>query len=522
MSEVNLQVLADFINVFRGNEDGHGVHEYKELTIEGKKEEGSSYTNNTETVTSDMYKEHLQGKKGLGLSPIMRDDSCLFAVLDVDIYESSIINQIVKVIYTFNFPIYPFKSKSGGLHIYIFFTEAIKAKNVRSLCQRFVSLLLLDKKTEIFPKQDTLVSGSIGNWINLPYYDCECGRTGLIGRDYKVLTIQEALYTINARKFDYGDKDIYFNQIPLNDAPPCLQAIYLKGETDKRNQYMFNIARYYKTKYGDDFEKYVVSANDMLRRPLALDELVKTAISSHKRKDYAYTCKEEPLCSLCQHKECMNREYGIDNDDIPEISFEEFIKYESDPPSYEWKVNGKTLKFYSESEIINQARFRELCFRNVHMLPPKMSDRAWTKIINTALTNVIIKVVNEEDDFSPGALFKQYLAEFLNRNPAASKEQVALERVYKDIDRDCFVFMGKSLLHYMIIQKQFRYFQPTEMYTRLRDLGGDSIKYSLGNKGYVRVFILPVSALKKFVNNAAIDDCKVNFLDKEEFKDKDF
>ena len=38
------------------------------------------------------------------------------------------------------------------------------------------------------------------------------------------------------------------------------------------------------------------------------------------------------------------------------------------------------MKFYNEADIINQSKFRELCFRNIHKLPFRMKDEQWTKI----------------------------------------------------------------------------------------------------------------------------------------------
>jgi len=57
----------------------------------------------------------------------------------------------------------PCRSKSGGLHLYLFFLEALPAELVDAKLKQFVTWLGLSKETERFPKQTHLEPEDTGN-----------------------------------------------------------------------------------------------------------------------------------------------------------------------------------------------------------------------------------------------------------------------------------------------------------------------------------------------------------------------
>lgn len=511
---ISTQILFDFIDIFKGNQNGYGVHVYGK-SVKGKKEEGGKSFTVMEPITESLYKEHLEGKKGLGISPIDDKGFCNFSVIDYDCYKTKQITPIVDLIYQHDLPIFPFWSKSKGLHIYIFYKEKIKAKEAIHISKIFVTILGLPSNIEIFPKQTTLKKNSIGTFINLPYYNFADAAAKLIGPSGDV-DIEEAIMHIQERTLKKEDIKSYLDNLPLADAPPCLQSIYLLGETSSRNEYLFSLARYLKTKFGDDFEYELVKANENLDRKLTINELQDTIISTHKKKDYAYRCSVEPLCSNCNKFICKQRQYGVGGQEISDLSYEDFIQYQTDPPYYSWKINGKDLKFYNETDIINQAEFRKLCFRFVRVLPFRIKEMNWTKIVNTALDNMIIKDVEEVDDISPGALFKGYLVEFLeDRVHAVNKEQIQIHRVYKDDENMQYVFKSKRLIHFLVHEKQFRHFGQVEIQDRLKEMGGCSKRYYLSQElGCTRAWLLPYVALNKFIDAKPKKKFEIDFTKK--------
>lgn len=429
----------------------------------------------------------------------------------------------LETINNYNIPSLPFKSKSGGLHLYVFFAQPVLVKRARGYINRIRSLLGLNIKTEIFPKQETIVAGQIGNWINLPYYNYEETKQYLYKYDMTPYTLEEALKEIRSKIQTEETITEFFEGLPLNDAPPCLQSIYLKKYTDYRNEYLFSLAGYFKSKHGDDFEYKLAEANNDLLKPLPIEELTKTIISTHKKKDYTYKCSNDPIASLCDKDICKYREYGIGGDEINQLSYEDFIQYTTDPPYYEWIINGQSLKFYNEIDIIQQQKFRMLCFRKLHVLPNRLKEIKWTRIINNALENLIVKEITDLEDISPGALFKEYLTDFLEkRTLAKNKEQILVGRVFKDDKINCYVFKAKNLIDFLMNQKKFYYYGSTEIHDKLTVLGGYAKRYYINkNQGTKRVWLLPYDGLKEFVEDEPKkEELEIDF--EEETKNEPF
>lgn len=507
--------VVDFVRTFSGNKKAYGVHIYKKLNVKGQKEEGENYTK-TEELLDDYYTKHLEGKQGLGVIPIREDNKVLFSVIDIDEYENNVL-RVVDMIYKGAMPIVPFRSKSGGLHAYIFYKEPIIAQSAINYTKQFVQLLGLTDQTEIFPKQARLREEQVGNWINLPYYNAENTKQYLISQNHEALTLYEAMDYVKECKQSEENIKSYLETLPLADGPPCLQSIYNSGHTEYRNEYLFSLARYFKTKFGDDFEHKIVEANAQLDKPLPVSEVQRTIIATHKKKDYTYRCNAEPCVSLCNKTVCQSRKYGIGGDTVSNLSYEEFIQYVTDPPYYEWIVNGKSLKFYNELDIINQQAFRQLCFRELHILPGRLKDINWTNIINNALQNVIIRTVDAAEDVSPGSMFKEFLVEFLEKRAQAPiPEHIELDKVYKDEEKQSYIFKPKNLINFLFYQKQFRYYGQTEIQDRLRRLGGRPERYYInGSRKTVRCWSLPYKALLKFVEDEETEKFEVDFTGDE-------
>ena len=514
---VPLILADDFMKMFRGRTTAYGVTVLSGDKSEKGKALGKSWTEASELV-DEAYYAHLNGERGLGLVPITEDSKCFFGVIDVDAYTDN--SSLVHVVYKHNLPIVPIRSKSGGLHLYLFFTEPVAAKDVVRILKLYRILLCLPEKTEIFPKQTQSSEEQIGSWINLPYFDYANTERYVYTPEMKAMTLEEALFTIKRKQKSLEHSVAAIEALPLHDAPPCLQAIYLSGETHARNMYLFSLACYFKAKMGEDYEQALVEANLNLERPLPIAE-VNNIIQSHNKKEYPYKCNDTPLRELCNKALCKMREYGATSGYVSDLTYGELIQWRTDPPYYEWNVNDHILRFYDETEIISQYAFRKLCFRELHTLPMKLKDEHWTRIVNTALENIITKTLEEGDDVSPGALFKEYLMEFLTKRAMAdTKEQIMVDKVYHDTGLKVYFFKPRNLITFLTFQKQFRYFGQTEIHSRLKQMGGKPLRLYVNEKNKnVRVWSLPEKSLYKFVE-VAQDEVAIDFS--EEYKDEAF
>lgn len=510
------QTIEDFRGIFSGNDKAYGVY-HPPKSKEGNKEQGKCYTKEG-IITESIIINHLNGNTGLGIIPIEKDNKTNFVVIDIDEYvDIQILKDIVEVIYAHKMPLIPFCSKSGGLHIYCFFSKPVNSKKAIDMMKRFLGILGLKNNTEVFPKQVN-IKDKIGSWINLPYF----GDTRkMYDKNFNYIDILIAIDSIKKSKVALEELELFFANMVLSDAPPCLQTIYLFGKSKNRNHYLFSLACYYKAKLGEDFHESIHEANRNLKEPLSSSEVTTTIINSHTKKNYTYKCSEAPIVDFCNKKECSKRQYGVSSENISNLSFEEFKQYTTDPPYYTWAINGKELFFHTESDIIQQKKFQELCFRKLHIFPNRLKDITWNKIVNDALRNIIVVEVSEQDSISVGSTFKEFLAEFFEkRSIARNKEQLLTDRIYKDDEKKAYIFRPKNLLIFLIYQKQFREYGQSELQYKLKNLGADSIRYYISKEiGSIRAWFLPYTALEDYINDKLpeIDFSKESLYEDEEF-----
>jgi len=482
--------LNNFKDLFMGNIHNYGLHKYS-FSEDGKKEKGTNNTITNKLVTMVQYQKHLTGKMGLGIIPINEESKCKFAVIDIDVYDKNF-KPYLDAIDRNNFPLIPFYSKSGGLHIYVFFKTLTKAKDAVDRLQKISRILGItlfvkqykNEALEIFPKQIKLNAGQIGNWINLPYYDAEDTKQGLI-RNGSVLNFSEALTIIQMNLTTIEELDILLEDLSFNDAPPCLQTLYLLSMLDEnngRNNYLFSFGVYLKKKDENYFEQAVMNINRTLKTPLETQEVEGTVLSSLRKKDYTYKCTVSPCLDFCDKKICQIRKYGIGKEGgyFSNLIFGNMTQYEAAAPYYEWEVKTqedekfKILRFKNEDEIIKQDTFLKLCFRTLHFLPFKMKQVEWFKLVNQNLIpeNLKILTINEQDDTSPLVRFKHLFYDFLTtRAPANTKGQILAKRVYFDVEKEKYYFRTKDLIEFLYDYKSFKLFTSGEIHGMLRDIG---------------------------------------------------
>lgn len=123
-----------------------------------------------EPLTRREYSAHLAGiGPGLGVAPLRADNTVTFAAIDLDEPDFETAKTMAEFL-----PGTAFieKSRSGNAHIWIFFSDPIEAWVPRGIMREACAAVNM-KHVEIFPKQDKLRVGMVGNYVNLPYYGDE-------------------------------------------------------------------------------------------------------------------------------------------------------------------------------------------------------------------------------------------------------------------------------------------------------------------------------------------------------------
>jgi hypothetical protein len=145
-------MLTDYMKLFLGRTDAWG-------TGRGEVIRGH--------VSADLFDDHLHGRgEGLGIFPLLDDATVNFSVIDLDEpdFESARSMQDLLPGTT-----WLERSRSGNAHVWAFFSEPCEAWVARGLMRE--ATVAIDKpRVEVFPKQDRLMEGMVGNYINLPYF----------------------------------------------------------------------------------------------------------------------------------------------------------------------------------------------------------------------------------------------------------------------------------------------------------------------------------------------------------------
>ena len=532
MSTPQLQ-LADFMDLFSGNTTNYGQHIYK--YVDNGKEEGKNATITNKLLTMEQYKAHLAGEVGLGIIPIDPKGECKFAAIDIDIYDENL-NLYIDAIEANNFPLVPCRSKSGGVHLFLFMQQAVNAKALIDIMNTFVMILGLDlyikqrlnKIIEIFPKQSRTSEKTIGNWINLPYYKVSEPRQYVI-RAGKPLNFDDGLAYMKERRKKLSEVRQFINELTYSDGPPCIQTINLLNIMDKdsgRNNYLFHFGVYLKKKDPDFWEQKLFEVNASIRNPLPKAELEATIINSLRKKDYTYKCLEPPCVNFCRKSLCKTREFGIGKEGgyFSELEYGKLSQIRAYEPYYEWEVKTqgteafKLLRFHNEDEIIKQDAFLKLCFRELHILPIKMKQSEWFKLVNQALSEVEIKEIDKEDDTSPIVLFQTIFLEFLlERAAAQTREQILNKRVFLDTTNKCYQFRAADLSEFVFISKNFRYFTPSNLHAVLHDFKVRPIRIRTESGKQLRVYSIAIKDVESLTPSNT-EGFKANFeKDGEQF-----
>lgn len=370
-------------------------------------------TNNEGKVDKDLIAKHLEGDFGVGICPVDGEGKCRFAVIDIDYYKPRI-SKMLDFIRDYQLPLVPFRSKSGGLHVYLFLKKAVSAKKVREILRQVVYFLSLENlygkgKVEIFPKQDK--AEGFGSAVTLPYFNADNPYTYLLDLEGNPISFKEALVTIPKRFSSIEELKEALENLPYNDAPPCIQRLLISsevgGEDSGRNNFLFSFAVYAKKKYGTGFETYVREQNNNFECPLE-DNVVDQICSSVANNEYMYKCKDIPCSGYCDKVICKKREYGLgrDKSHFTGVDYGQLYRYKTAEPYYIWKLrlngqeNWKDVIFKDEGYLLDQKNFARMCVRYLNQAPMQVSNNDWYAILNSVLPNIQDVLVKQESDTS--------------------------------------------------------------------------------------------------------------------------
>ena len=470
----------DFFKVFPGLTRAYGQFFITER--KGPKLDGYGKTIR-ESYTAQLWKEHLDGKTGLGVIPINENNQCKWGCLDVDDYSVDI-EKISKQFVKKNLIVC--RSKSGGAHI-----DIVKAFG-------FVKYDLRPQQTKLINKED------VGSWLNMPYFGGDqTDRYALY--DGEVLTSDLFIKWVNKFSVENLDEiDLKFikklnksNEI-LPGGPPCLQQLLSQGALGEggRNNGLFNIGVYLRKRFPDEWQEKLEEYNDEYLDPPLKPREFTTVLNSLDKKSYNYKCKDSPINSVCNKTKCLTCEYGI-NDEGTMPVLNSITKILTNPPQYFLTLSEKKIGPLSSKQIYSFIDFKQVVFENLDMLLPKINDKLWTETVNDLMSRVV-SVEAPKDSSNEGRLFE--LLERFCTGSTSSTEIEDLLRGKAIIQQEVTEFRINDFMEFLD-RHRFKEFKLHEITAYLKNLGanhsGKKIKGKFTNTWSIPNFQMQTEEFKQ-------------------------
>jgi hypothetical protein len=463
-------------------------------------------------VSREEWQDHLTGVMGMGVVPIRDDDTCTWAAIDIDNHEAQEedlpINVVSEKIALHKLPLIACRSKSGGIHCYLFLEAPQPAGRVRIIMNTWATLLGYPG-CEIFPKQARLVNGkdgnrTLGNWINLPYMGGDdTNRYAVVGsRKLSLLEFLDAAE--KSRVTDHQLRALSIAEHP--DAPPCVQQMFVRGvASGYRNEAMYNIVVYLKKANPDAYEAKATSANtSVFDKPLPRAEMQRT-IASAGRPDCAYRCNEEPIRSLCDRETCVTRKFGITSGDLERLdtvdslpTFTDLVKYIADPVRWEIKISGTPILNIATEELLDWRAMRRLIAERLTKIVPLIKNQEWDRILQPLMAAA--RIMETPDDASVSGVIRSRLREFAAKTDLSSRGEDVETR--KDLLRGlpvvqvaegerCVVFRGADFINYLK-RTRSEELKGVNLWFAVKKAGAFDCRMRVGGEHNIQVWALPV------------------------------
>ena len=404
-------MIDEFIKLFSGLKENFGQIKLQ-AKVEFDKERNKikpEYIWSKQAVLPLHYQQHIDGKISIGIQPCTKDGKASFGCIDVDPenYKDFNIVLLLSYIEKYKLPLVPCRSKSGGLHIYLFLTEAISAQTMRDALASILLPLELKRTTEIYPKQIELEAdehGNMsGNFINLPYFNHTKTKRYALDKNNTALSLEQFIKIaitsrVSPEELDQlitrVDTEILMGGDPeFEDGPPCLQRLSKTKIGDGRDRFMFNYMVFAKKKYKENWPDKINEANKYFAVPWPLKK-INDKIKYWTKETANHTCNDEVISKVCMKHICVKRAFGIKSDTtsaFPLFSGLQVIM--STTPKLRFTVekpDGKPVQCEaSNSEIFTtQKKLLDLVWLQAGFYPDPLSPKQYRAFLNLVMKTV--------------------------------------------------------------------------------------------------------------------------------------
>lgn len=301
------EITARFMALFQGRTDAFG-------TGDGPVER--------RFLSPACYQSHLEGEPpGLGVFPMRDDNTVRFAAIDLDEPNFDLARQMQKLLPG---QTWIERSRSGNAHVWVFFDGDAPAWAVRTVL-RNATEAVGRTDVEIFPKQDGLRPGGVGNFINLPYHgdqrpmlanqypdnSVDLGLAEWVGRVKRQdpAAWERRARAIGGKPPEERDKSSEWGTAPVLHM--CAKKIMAERDTNPvmpgaRHQVLFHVACQFLNWRDCDAQEaweWVVEINEASPQPLGHNELDRL-FQNAEQGQFTFTGCDDPVMQPYVHPDC--------------------------------------------------------------------------------------------------------------------------------------------------------------------------------------------------------------------------
>jgi hypothetical protein len=461
--------LELFRSLFTGLEEAHGYY-IVEAAEPGTKALGKRGMR-ADPVTTAHWERHLDGEEGLGICPINKDSMCQWGVIDIDKYNTDH-KAVVRKVEQAKLPLVVCRSKSGGAHVFLFCGTFIPAREMQFKLRALASGLGWGEH-EVFPKQTQILAdrGDMGSWLNMPYFNqSNTTRYGFTAEGEPFANISDFLAFAQSRRISRDQLlslEVSQGADEFKDGPVCLQHIVAQGlNWGVQNNGMLALGVFAKKAFPDTWVTKLDEYNKAYFKPMLPPIEVQRIVSSLEKKDYNYRCKDTPLKDYCNAGLCRMRTYGVGVSGT-KVQCNSLTKIASNPPIWFLEVEGGRLELETE-DLQNQTKFQKKCMDVLNMMPPRMKDADWQKLVNGMMENV--NVVEGDKAVDPKVLCLECLEMYLSEDMLGNSQQVELlqGRPFVDREKGVVFFRMQDFMRFLEVRR-FQDLKRNQLATLLKE-----------------------------------------------------
>lgn len=429
-------VAARFMRLFEGASRSHGTYTQEDPEVGGKRTIKRTARTLREPVTVDLWSQHIAGTRPLGVVPIREDDHCMWGAADVDDYTIDVA-ELASELRKLEVPAIVCRTKSGGAHVYLFFSEPIPAEEVVPRL-RELAALIGHGDCEIFPKQTTVLAsrGDLGSWLNMPYFGGDQTERYAVrpdGRGMQMTSFLDVAEGVRLSRRGLADLVMRRKAAGFETGPPCLESLVVTGFPEHtRNNGILALGILAKKMSPDGWEVLLEKwVKEYGGTPAFSSAELAGIVKSLRKKDYNYKCSDKPLSMRCNVALCRTRPHGVNGHAGSVSILESASVLCTDPPIFFVVLKtGRTVEL-SASQILSAHEFQLAVLVQHREVVPEYKRSDWTSWVHAVIERATLIEVPPES--GNRGRFEELLDQFVtDRHQAETREEVMMGKPWHD------------------------------------------------------------------------------------------